>query len=662
MKYEWIFPSTGGGQETALNDVGVAFFRKTNSLARETLQNVMDARDPTLDESEPVVACFEKMMLPTESIPGIEELRATFAACRDYCLCSARTDEEREEKGKPFFDSAESLLKEKEVPVLRISDYNTVGLTGGEEDENGNWSRLIKRQGDPSKSGAGGGSYGIGQKAPYAYSRLRTVFYSTRTKDGSVGFIGKSTISGHRVNGDARQPIGFWGERRDAEKMVRALRSVEQIGALHPAFSRKEVGTDLFITGYDQLVEGSWKDGIITSVLCNFFAAIHEGHLKVQVRDSDGCIDVNRRTLHSLFEDYSQEEKSRKCKESFFYYKAMAEEGPDIRSFEEDVPGMGKLRLFIRKEKAAPSKVVYMRKPKIVVYDRTNSKLRDRVAVFIADGEEANSKLRALEDPAHEKWDASYKPYGRAVKGKVSKFVNEKIKEVLDLDPNEVQDIEGLDRYLPAEEDIEESAFQSKDSLERTPARSHTDIAEEETGSQSSKTESSKTSIRVSSSKKPSQMSTLGAVSEEERQGNRDSRRLDEEGDGERWGGSSGLTPGAESEGQEGSGREEGGTIPVISNRSVFFRSFADERSGEGVYRVVLHPRMDCRGALRLRAEGEDGKQYPVRISKAVDLDSGQVLDFEDSALVNLELKSGQAMRAQVSLNESQRVSLAIGK
>ena len=69
----WHFPPTNGGREDGYNDSGIAHFRGApiGSLARETIQNSLDAHD---QGTEPVEVSFEVRSLQAEAF-GLPELR-----------------------------------------------------------------------------------------------------------------------------------------------------------------------------------------------------------------------------------------------------------------------------------------------------------------------------------------------------------------------------------------------------------------------------------------------------------------------------------------------------------------------------------------------------------------------------------------------------------
>ena len=142
-KIGWVFPPTNGGRADGYNDPGIAHFNGAplSSLARETIQNSLDAPGPS---NMPVHVSFELIDLPLKDIGG-DELRSAIDACI------------REESGntaaKKALEAAQLTLQKNNVTCLRVSDRNTTGLQGDK------WRKLVKMQGvshKPDIEGAGG--------------------------------------------------------------------------------------------------------------------------------------------------------------------------------------------------------------------------------------------------------------------------------------------------------------------------------------------------------------------------------------------------------------------------------------------------------------------------------------------------------------------------
>ena len=181
----WTFPKNEGGRDAGFNDPGVATFKGNidRYLARELGQNSLDAR---LLKTKPVSLKFELLTLPRAEIPDIASLQKTFGLCAKYW--------KDDQKAREFFSSAKVAAKAASIQTLKISDYNTTGVTGTDSERRKSWYNLIRCAGASAKEEGQGGSFGIGKNAPFAASEMRTVLYSTFTSDKTHSFVGVATL------------------------------------------------------------------------------------------------------------------------------------------------------------------------------------------------------------------------------------------------------------------------------------------------------------------------------------------------------------------------------------------------------------------------------------------------------------------------------------
>src|SRR5262245_20255629 len=117
----WAFPTNNEGQIQGPNHAGIETFLNDplSSLAKETCQNSCDA---ALDgASGPVEIHFALDLIDASEVPGIEQLRKSIEACRHFWR--------NNKKGKALFTRALAVANASKIPVLRVSDYNTEGLT-----------------------------------------------------------------------------------------------------------------------------------------------------------------------------------------------------------------------------------------------------------------------------------------------------------------------------------------------------------------------------------------------------------------------------------------------------------------------------------------------------------------------------------------------------
>ena len=208
----WRFPPTNGGRIDGFNDPGIAHFsgQPLSSLARETIQNSLDAR---LDQNHPVHVSFELIDVNPDDV-GRDELSKAIAQCVD-----STSDGDR--RVVTALRKASDTIRSDSIPCLQISDRNTSGLRGQQ------WGALVKMQGASYKADieGAGGSFGIGKYAPFAVSTLRTVFYWTCYQEEESDrvtekFQGKSVLMSHTHNQEETQGTGFFGHRKDCRELL----------------------------------------------------------------------------------------------------------------------------------------------------------------------------------------------------------------------------------------------------------------------------------------------------------------------------------------------------------------------------------------------------------------------------------------------------------
>lgn len=270
----WKFPPTNGGRVDGFNDPGMAHFsgNPLASLAREIIQNSLDARDPTTPGGESVHVSFEIQEIERRDALGRDDLARAIAACLDEV-----SETGDDEKAHSMLTEASRLLRRQKLPYLRISDRNTTGL------RDKHWRALVKMQGASVKERAdAGGSHGIGKYAPFAVSPLRTVFYWTRFDDGRNSiekFQGKAVLMSHNVDEVETQGTGFYGlvdrcQELKGDLIPNRIRRFEHGGD-------RGNGTSLWIAGFQ--TTGAWQKRIARSVVANFFYAIQDGMLSVTI-------------------------------------------------------------------------------------------------------------------------------------------------------------------------------------------------------------------------------------------------------------------------------------------------------------------------------------------------------------------------------------------
>lgn len=134
MINEWNFPHNGYGQVRGVSDAGIETFTGTEiqSLAREICQNSLDA---AVEGSNATVRVdFEQYRIPSSGIPGYEQYASKIKKAYDYW------SKKNSEKTIKVLTKALNSINKPNANVLRISDFNTTGLSHPYEDSDEGWN------------------------------------------------------------------------------------------------------------------------------------------------------------------------------------------------------------------------------------------------------------------------------------------------------------------------------------------------------------------------------------------------------------------------------------------------------------------------------------------------------------------------------------------
>ena len=412
----WRFPPTNGGRVDGFNDPGIAHFSGTpySSLARETIQNSLDARD---NQDQPVHVIFEMIHLSPDDI-GRAELATAIDACR--------REVEANDPAQPELMRAQEVLTSQKVPFLLVSDRNTTGLRGK------HWRTLVKMQGASFKDDleGAGGSFGIGKYAPFAVSALRTVFYWTSFEEDEKDrerFQGKCVLMSHQSGGEEVQGTGFYGVRDGCLEMTDSIPSWIRITDQE---SRPLSGTNLAIAGFMEARD--WRRRVASSVIENFFFAIDRAQLEVLIEPGDHDVDlfqINDATLGECFaalldEGPDSEEERAEGGNALSQARAFWEISEDDESaIERQDQDFGHCRLWIRVQEGLPSRVGFVRRTGMLVTTQQRRLIRfpgfrDFAALCVFEDPAGNELLRRMENPRHDQFEPDRLPEKERARGR----------------------------------------------------------------------------------------------------------------------------------------------------------------------------------------------------------------------------------------------------
>ena len=161
----WNFPLLGTGSLIGSNDAAITMFKGSgimDGLAREVCQNSLDARDETVPADEPVKVQFKLFELERDHFSMFEEFRQALQGAYDYWNNSPV----KTQKIIDFLNTVSKHLRMEKIPVLIMSDYNTIGLNGVKPaiGETSYWELLVNTEGISIKQNQNSaGSFGIGK-------------------------------------------------------------------------------------------------------------------------------------------------------------------------------------------------------------------------------------------------------------------------------------------------------------------------------------------------------------------------------------------------------------------------------------------------------------------------------------------------------------------
>lgn len=433
---DWFFPYGKGIRKEAINNAAAETFKSKPlpSLAREVIQNSLDVQ---VNDNEPVTVSFKTASLRSSDFPN----KKTF----EEVLKKAKSSWPNDSECQLFVDNAEKVLSNNEIPYLKISDYNTTGLTGAGSDVNGTqWSSLVKEVGSSPKGEDSQGSFGIGKAAPFACSDLRTVFYTTKVEQEGIHSIGVSNlVSFDLPDGMTAQGVGFY---EDSEgQPIKGNLSFDTLPL------RNNQGTDIYIMGFDTADKYSeWENEVILAVVENFMVSIIEGKLIVEVNDHK--VDKN------FLSDFVVGLDDKKFKNTKNYYEVLT--SPDsIRIYltkdftSEFGISTDEAALYLLKKQDANRKILMARKSGMKVFEKANiSGSIQFTGVFFAKGTTLNTHLKIMENPAHTEWASDRhknKRQGKKLLSLLYRFLKETVINEFQEQFTDEVDAHNMSEYLP---------------------------------------------------------------------------------------------------------------------------------------------------------------------------------------------------------------------
>lgn len=421
----WSFPSRNNGDIEGFSNPALEWFKGSplRALAREVCQNSLDAQ---YEEDEPVRIEFKKEFVSISSFPGMTGLQNILLKCKSFW------PEEGNEKTHTFINTALRDLREGKICLLRVSDFNTKGLEGPYSSHGITpWVSLVKGTAFSVKSSGktAAGSYGIGKAAPFINSKYQTVFYRTKNIAGETAVQGVAHLMSFSDEsyGDVdpiRRSVGYFGE-------TNGNIAVPHMAELDRLYARSEVGTDLFVPGFNFVVDGKndWVNQMIGEILENFLMAIEYKNLVVSIEGQE----ITRDTVR-----YAIARNQKYAKDAYYFNKILMAEPDKIVDEDYNFHGMGQLRLRLLYANDLNKKILVVRKSGMKISEiKGLPKGISYTGILELQGERLNAFFREMENPTHDKWEPNRhsnpslaKMYKTEVEDWVKSVIRQKVEEM----------------------------------------------------------------------------------------------------------------------------------------------------------------------------------------------------------------------------------------
>ena len=453
----WNFPLLGTGSLSGSNDAAITMFKGSgimDGLAREVCQNSLDARDSDIPETDPVKVKFKLFGLKRDCYPMFSEFEKAVKGAYDYWNKNAL----KTQKITYFLDTVSKYLSMDEIPVLIMSDYNTIGLNGVNQvpGETSYWELLVNTEGISIKQNQNSaGSFGIGKNAPFAYSGLSTVFYNTLAKDGGRGFEGVT----HLVTTQKE----YKGEMRPTHSSGKYLYLEDEYTgrpilpedncrlANIDEFNRSATGTDVAIFGFKIEEYENWEQSVAVAVLKNFILAIIDGKLEVEIESPSARYIVSKTTIEELLYKRFNDEPALKWTRQI--YETVTKTEPQTATIAEK----DDLSIYVRYDDGYSAALSRFRSTGMLINTTPESLPHYSVVIIVNDvGDMFLSKtLREAEPPQHTEWKAKNITDNKTLHNRAAKYIRNITKAVQKvLDEFEQAEITermdaGIGNYLP---------------------------------------------------------------------------------------------------------------------------------------------------------------------------------------------------------------------
>lgn len=449
---KWYFDIQTGEDQGPGDALGQNFKGEPYAaLVRESIQNSLDV---PIENGLPVKVIYSFGEIDSENLEGFFELKDHIKGCMDFWKSKKDIVDKYNNKLKYFNDG----LFQK-IPYLKVSDYNTLGMDYEYNNNNCPFYAFVRASKISVKGGSyQGGTYGFGKAAYFQLSPINTLLISTRTPEGKVFFEGKSALCTHLYKGEKKTSVGFFDNKE-------GKRPIDNLSEIPDKFRRDkdEPGTDFYILGFKPIKMEDAVKKMTHEVLRSFHPAVAAGMLEVEIHTPDGNFCITKDTIEDyMIQEFPEEQDTSgqfRTLNPRPYYDALVHkgEGKGYDVIEGEKEHLGKIKMYIKKAPGAIDKIVYMRRPKMIVYAQKSQSSLGFYGVFLCDDKNGDILLSKLENSSHSKWSRDFYrdditsecvQEGVDAVNELKEFVADCINKIAGDNPNNELPIAGLDDLL----------------------------------------------------------------------------------------------------------------------------------------------------------------------------------------------------------------------
>lgn len=394
MQNYWIFNDINNIEELSFHKVLEKFYDYgVEGLVRENIQNSLDGKLQDCDQ--PVNVKIEVGNINVDDIPGIKNIYERILALKG-----------RNEYTNETIDHMQKVVRKdlKTTNYISFEDSNTKGLSGALNGQSLNyedtWSayayskgvHLIEDNEDVEKSR--GGSHGIGKIASNAASDLYIMYFANCDENNNKHLGGTAQLIEHLYNDKKYRATGYFTKTND-----NVFFPFEN--NFHEIFKKDTRGLKIIIPFFREQFND--KNKIIKSVCDNFFVAILENKLRVEVNESI----IDSQTLESFIlnsDFYPQVLEENKTEFTPIYFDTYMKSDPITVSISDLENKIYNFKLYFQYDKR-------IQKGRVGIIRTVGMKIEDKKitgnvnkpfnAIMIPLSVKEDSFLKSLENESH---------------------------------------------------------------------------------------------------------------------------------------------------------------------------------------------------------------------------------------------------------------------